>query len=447
MNQKGFISIILVILVVVGILGYTAFVKKPTVPSAVSGQPETRSTVSSSETQDLTEQVQKSQPTKPMVVVLSPNGNEVWETGKSQKITWQIKGVSDPENWLYSVLLTEGPGEEKGSLILNRPLIENSNSLMWMVPPDFLPGNYKIRVQTENKKEKFGRIIYSDVSDHQFKIIISATTPKVAVIYPNGGEKWQVGSTQIIKWTSNNLPDTALVDICLTRQDADAWKDPFSSQCIIHGTQNSGSKAWTIPESVTPSKNYKINIQMGDAKTPFQHDESDAPFEIASWNSYTYSSIESGILPNITFKYPPLFGNNPTFISSRNTNRPGNISDDWGGLVEFSPTEVSGDRGLRIEFFKRVNSENSFESYVSKSATSGGWDSPRYFQDGSYRAARIRFSSSSHYDADVGWYFVELPNKSILAISTSGDKKYLYDDDQSGNSTRDRVVSTLTVVQ
>jgi len=169
--------------------------------------------------------------------------------------------------------------------------------------------------------------------------------------------------------------------------------------------------------------------------------------ETTSWNSYTYSSTESGILPNITFKYPPLFGNNPTLISSRKTNRPGNISEDWGGFFEFNPTGAFGDRGLRIEFFKRVNSENSFESYVSKSATSGGWGSPKYFQASSYKVARIRFSSSSYYDADVGWYFVELSNKSILAISTSGDKKFLYDDDQNGNSTRDRIISTLVIGQ
>lgn len=61
--------------------------------------------------------------------------------------------------------------------------------------------------------------------------------------------------------------------------------------------------------------------------------------------------------------------------------------------------------------------------------------------------ARIRFTLSSHYDADVGWYFVELSNKSILAISTSGDKKFLYDDNQSGDSTRDKIISTLVISQ
>ncbi len=169
--------------------------------------------------------------------------------------------------------------------------------------------------------------------------------------------------------------------------------------------------------------------------------------ETASWNSYTYSSVESEILPNLTFKYPSLFGNNPTLISSRNTNRPENISEDWGGLFDFNPTGAFGDRGLRLEFFKRVNPENSFESYVLKSATGDGWDSPKYFQAGNYKVARTRYASSSHSDADIGRYFVELSSKSILTISTSGDEKFLYDDDQSGNSTRDKIISTLVIDQ
>ncbi|MEK7658632.1 MAG: hypothetical protein AAB352_02085 [Patescibacteria group bacterium] len=165
--------------------------------------------------------------------------------------------------------------------------------------------------------------------------------------------------------------------------------------------------------------------------------------EIADWNSYTYLSTQSGILPDISFEYPSLFGNNPSLISSRNVNRPENITSDWGGFVEFNPTGAFSDRGLRIEFFKKSNYEASFENYVTKSATAGGWGSPKYFQVGNYKVARLRFASSSHYDADVGWYFIEFPNKVILAVSTSGDKKFLYDDDKNENSTRDKIISAL----
>ncbi len=165
---------------------------------------------------------------------------------------------------------------------------------------------------------------------------------------------------------------------------------------------------------------------------------------VASWKSYTYGSKESGILPDITFKLPSsTFGGDP-FISSRSTNRPENISQDWGGFIGFGPDGDISDDVLRIEFFKRQNSENTFESYVSKSS-SGGWDSIKYFEVDGRNAARVRFLSPSHRDADIGWYFIELSDKSILAISTGGDKKLLYDDDRNGNSTRDRIISTIVI--
>ncbi|MEK9184858.1 MAG: hypothetical protein AAB866_01685 [Patescibacteria group bacterium] len=173
-----------------------------------------------------------------------------------------------------------------------------------------------------------------------------------------------------------------------------------------------------------------------------QAEKKEATKEVVTyWNSYTYLSTESGILPDITFRYPFLFGDKPTLISSRNTNRPERISDNWGGLVDFKSAGV-----LRMEFSKRTNSESSFESYVNKViAGGGGWSSPKYFQAGNYKVARLRFSSPSHYDGDVGWYYVELSSRDILAISTGGDSKYLFDDDVNGNSTRDKIISTIKI--
>ncbi len=162
--------------------------------------------------------------------------------------------------------------------------------------------------------------------------------------------------------------------------------------------------------------------------------------ETSLWKSYTHTSSESGILSNITFKYPPIFGNNPTLISSRKTNRPENISVDWGGFVEFYPE-------LRIEFFKRQNSKTDFETYVTKLSSTLGWDSPKYFEVNGNKAARLRFPTPTHYDGDIGWYFIELSNKNILEISTTGDKKFLYDDDRGGNSTRDKIISSIVIGQ
>src|SRR3989338_7054410 len=40
--------------------------------------------------------------------------------------------------------------------------------------------------------------------------VSSAVQPSITVTSPNGGEVWQVGSTQLVKWNSNNVSRVVL---------------------------------------------------------------------------------------------------------------------------------------------------------------------------------------------------------------------------------------------
>ncbi len=169
--------------------------------------------------------------------------------------------------------------------------------------------------------------------------------------------------------------------------------------------------------------------------------------ETAHWNSYTYTTAQSAIFSDITFKYPPEFGNGPTSISSSNVNPPEHTDDNWGGFVDFSPAGAFEDHFLRLGFYKLKNSETSFENYVAKQVAGGDWGSPKYFQVGTHNAARLRFATPSHYDAGTAWYYIELSDKTILAVPTDVNPKYLFDDDQNGNSTTDKIISSLTIAE
>jgi len=91
------------------------------------------------------------------------------------------------------------------------------------------------------------------------------------------------------------------------------------------------------------------------------------------------------------------------------------------------------------------NIESNFENYVKKQAGLD-WDDIKYFQVNNNNAARMRFSLPSDYDADVGWYFLEMPNNNILSVSTIGNKSLLYDD-KDGFSTRDKIFSTFKFIE
>lgn len=177
-----------------------------------------------------------------------------------------------------------------------------------------------------------------------------------------------------------------------------------------------------------------------------QEQEQQGEIGVSDWNSYTYLSSQSGILPDISFKYPSLFGNSPTLISSSKVNTPEFITDDWGGFIEFKPG-VFLDNSLGMNFYIKSNLEKNFENYVLEASISGGWSDPKYFQADGRKVARIRMNSKSDQDSYIGWYFIELKNNKILSISTTVDKDFLYDDDITGISTTDKIISTFKFIE
>jgi len=97
-----------------------------------------------------------------------------------------------------------------------------------------------------------------------------SSVPSITVISPNGGEVWQTGTTQVIRWLSTgNIP---IVDITTTN---------VPSVYIASSILNSGSFSWTIPADFPPGQ-YKLRVTppTGDATRP--NDTSDAPFSIVA---------------------------------------------------------------------------------------------------------------------------------------------------------------------
>lgn len=86
--------------------------------------------------------------------------------------------------------------------------------------------------------------------------------PTIKILSPNGGEVWQIGSTQNITWTSNNAPTGAWV-VLVSKPDGEliAWDLPPS-----------GSFSWRISEIYTrgnlrefkrkPGNNYRIEARL-----------------------------------------------------------------------------------------------------------------------------------------------------------------------------------------
>lgn len=97
--------------------------------------------------------------------------------------------------------------------------------------------------------------------------------PDVAVLTPNGGESWTVGTSHDITWTATDASGVASVDLDYSADGGGSWTP------IATGEPNDGVFAWTVPP--TPSANALVRVTAYDPASNSASDTSDAVFTIA----------------------------------------------------------------------------------------------------------------------------------------------------------------------
>lgn len=164
-----------------------------------------------------------SQPVSVSLTVTSPNGGESLQQGAVRNITWDSSGVSGT---LKITLWKDGVFVG----VVADGLDAASGTYAWTV------GNYTGGTAaagtgyTVKIKEKGTTV--ADVGDGSFSIV------SLAITAPNGGEGWQIGSTQNITWSASGV--SGLLKITL-------WKDGVVLGTVADNvTAASGSYSWTV---------------------------------------------------------------------------------------------------------------------------------------------------------------------------------------------------------
>ncbi len=75
---------------------------------------------------------------------------------------------------------------------------------------------------------------------------------RITVTSPNGGENWQAGAKQVIKWKNSGKPGSYV--------KIELLKGGVLNKIIISRTINDGSHNWTINSTQTPGTNYKVRV-------------------------------------------------------------------------------------------------------------------------------------------------------------------------------------------
>ena len=219
------------------------------------------------------------------VTVLSPNGGETWQKGTTQTIKWRdtndistheinmigLDPYTGKRNSYYTIANTQGSS-------YNWPV---GKTLDGSVVVD---GSYILQIcQSSNHT-------VCDESDSYFKIVSGTTTnPVITVLSPNGGETWQKGTTQTIKWQ-----DAGPTPVCAPERycQSPVYDITLDSGTMSREIANDVSGAyykWTIPNCYSgnecssnfdvPTGSYKMRVCRSDGS---YCDTSDSYFKITS---------------------------------------------------------------------------------------------------------------------------------------------------------------------
>ena len=199
--------------------------------------------------------------TTPTITVTSPNGGETWQRGTSHTVRWSYTG--SPGSTVKIVLLKGGA--EVGTIIGSTSIgSSGTGSYTWPVSSTGTTGSdYKVRVQSINQPT------IQDTSNNIFTI--TPQGPFITVISPNGGETWQRGTSHMITWNYNGLPDTNDVKIVLLKAGVEVGTIASSASTGDYYT-------WEINPSGTTGSDYQVGLQ--SISKPYVKDVSNTYFTI-----------------------------------------------------------------------------------------------------------------------------------------------------------------------
>jgi len=211
------------------------------------------------------------------IIIISPNGGENIEIGKTYRIRWNSTISSDQ----YGISLLKNGTNYLSAMCCNT-YSSGENYFDWSVPTGVVisPGSdYKIKVYTASGTQ--------DTSDANFSIF--SNLPAVTVTTPNGGENIIKGQNYAIWWDINWFPSNSENKVRIQ------YRKTFGSnqlgQEIVSGTINQNSAYgyynWSVPTSLEDGT-YRITVTTWGYGTNLS-DESNSDFNILS--SITTPSI------------------------------------------------------------------------------------------------------------------------------------------------------------
>jgi hypothetical protein len=163
------------------------------------------------------------------LILIAPNGGEIWESGSTQTIKW----AAPPEVDKSKVFLSLDSGlswQQIGTGFMT------GRSLTWTIP--LVMGQVRQCLIMWIGYDADDQMVGGDTSDGPFTIQ-GGSGASINVISPNGGQLFQAGTTQTIEWTAP--PEAGKFRVFFSLDNGLNW------QQIGTGFVTGTSLEWTIP--------------------------------------------------------------------------------------------------------------------------------------------------------------------------------------------------------
>jgi len=298
------------------------------------------------------------------LLLLAPNGGEVWQAGSSKNITWLANGTSNYYNISYST----NAGSTWTSIVTNQNITNQTYN--WTVP-NYPSSQCLVRIQDYSNTS-----CMVDISDNLFTI--SPPTPVITVTFPNSATTLYAGNTYNITWSSAYVTSN-LVKIEYSVNGGALWIP------ITTSTSNSGSFLWNVPFNISN----QCLIKVTDLSNPNTYDQSDVMFSIAS--------------PFITVTSP-------------------NGSESWQGCSSKSITWTSGGASGTFGIYYSTNNGQSWSYLGSSTSSSYTWSSVPNISSSSCLVKVQDYNNSSIKDSSDNQFSITPNNDIIITVPNGGEQ-------------------------
>lgn len=215
------------------------------------------------------------------LLLTSPNGDELWEAGTNQTITWTSSNIQS-----IKIEYSSNNGSS-WNIITNSTLSDGSYN--WSIP-NSVSSLCKVKISDIIPEGP------SDESDTTFSIS-PAPNPLVILSKPNGGEGWIVGSLEKIIWSSQDIDQ---INLQYSSDNGSNWIDIASNIIAAQDTFE-----WQIPDLTSEVCLVRIenseNISICDTSNStfsIYTDQIINPIILADsiWNDTKHDGVELGLV-------------------------------------------------------------------------------------------------------------------------------------------------------